>query len=348
MVEYSDFAVNSGPWTITGNDIENSNSGNIIINGDILPHLGGGGTYIGKLGNSIFRVVTAQLQGSSGFITVFDDLIPFITDDISFGTSTKVWKSLYVNTIYNAKHAGDWLPTTNGTVDLGSTTAEWNKVYANTIVGAKHEGDWLPTTNGIYNLGDPLTRWKTIYTDEVKIGSTLKKLTSSGSSIICSSHFIPEATNSNDLGSSSLKWDNLYIAGDINIGNTEKIYDGGSTRIYINSHFDPDINDAFDVGGSGLRFRKIFLTNQPDVGSDRRLKENIQPVSYGLKEVLNLNPVSFNLISDEAKQKQLGFLAQELKRIYLQLFMATKTKKCLALLTLNSSPSSPKLFRSSK
>jgi hypothetical protein len=45
--------------------------------------------------------------------------------------------------------------------------------------------------------------------------------------------------------------------------------------------------------------------------SDSRLKENVIPLSSGLSEVLKLNPVTYNFISDENKAKQIGLIAQE-------------------------------------
>jgi len=49
--------------------------------------------------------------------------------------------------------------------------------------------------------------------------------------------------------------------------------------------------------------------------SDRRDKENIAPLEYGLKEVLQLNPVSFNWKGKEEYGRKIGLIAQELKPI---------------------------------
>lgn len=47
--------------------------------------------------------------------------------------------------------------------------------------------------------------------------------------------------------------------------------------------------------------------------SDKRLKENIFKIPYGLNSVLALNPVQYNMIGHEANQ--LGFIAQEVQEI---------------------------------
>lgn len=50
--------------------------------------------------------------------------------------------------------------------------------------------------------------------------------------------------------------------------------------------------------------------------SDERLKENITDLGYGLNEILQLRPVSYNWINDTANQgTQFGFIAQEVQEI---------------------------------
>jgi hypothetical protein len=48
--------------------------------------------------------------------------------------------------------------------------------------------------------------------------------------------------------------------------------------------------------------------------SDKRLKKNITPLQYGLKEVLQLNPVMYNMKTEaDTKKKHIGLIAQEVK-----------------------------------
>lgn len=47
--------------------------------------------------------------------------------------------------------------------------------------------------------------------------------------------------------------------------------------------------------------------------SDRRLKTNIKPLTYGLPEVLKLNPVSYTFKADNSRQ--IGFIAQEVREV---------------------------------
>ena len=48
-------------------------------------------------------------------------------------------------------------------------------------------------------------------------------------------------------------------------------------------------------------------------GSDRRIKKDIVNTSFGLKEILQLRPVDYKLLS--SNENEIGFIAQEVKQI---------------------------------
>ncbi len=50
--------------------------------------------------------------------------------------------------------------------------------------------------------------------------------------------------------------------------------------------------------------------------SDRRLKENITPTHFGLADLMKVQTVDYNFITDEAKTVQTGFIAQDLDTVY--------------------------------
>jgi hypothetical protein len=78
--------------------------------------------------------------------------------------------------------------------------------------------------------------------------------------------------------------------------------------------------NAFIVG-SGLcatAANYTFVNNLCNVSggtSDCRLKENINPIPYGLSELTKLEPVSYNFKSDESKAIKYGFLAQCIQEV---------------------------------
>jgi hypothetical protein len=50
--------------------------------------------------------------------------------------------------------------------------------------------------------------------------------------------------------------------------------------------------------------------------SDSRVKKNIAPLQYGLNEILNLNPVVYNMVSEkDTDKKHIGLIAQEVKSV---------------------------------
>ena len=67
--------------------------------------------------------------------------------------------------------------------------------------------------------------------------------------------------------------------------------------------------------GTGILYSNagILTSTNP---SDSRLKENIEVLKYGLKDILKLRPVTYNWKKDEANQGiQFGFIAQEVQEI---------------------------------
>ena len=72
--------------------------------------------------------------------------------------------------------------------------------------------------------------------------------------------------------------------------------------------------------GSGTyNYRGAFANNTGTYSSvsDKRLKKNIEPIQYGLKDVLKFKPVSYFMENqnEDIDKKNLGFLAQDLEDI---------------------------------
>jgi len=70
--------------------------------------------------------------------------------------------------------------------------------------------------------------------------------------------------------------------------------------------------DAFwDLGAATYQWNNIYLVHNPIVSSDRRLKENIRKIGYGLEAIEKLRPVQFLKQGKES----LGFIAQEVNEV---------------------------------
>lgn len=107
----------------------------------------------------------------------------------------------------------------------------------------------------------------------------------------------------------------LHISGGrLRIG-TETIEDTGSNQLSIGSSLIPDTNNAFRLGNASNRWIGVWATNGTINTSDRREKKNIRNLKYGLKEVLQMNPVSFNWKNKNNPETKLGLIAQDVLKI---------------------------------
>ncbi|MFK8012188.1 MAG: tail fiber domain-containing protein [Marinicellaceae bacterium] len=97
-----------------------------------------------------------------------------------------------------------------------------------------------------------------------------------------------------------------------------RINNSGINRIDFNTNLEPQTDNVFDIGSSSFRFAamhatNINSTNPVNVTSDKRLKDNINELNYGLSEILSLKPVSYRLKNGGNDKKHLGLIAQEVE-----------------------------------
>jgi hypothetical protein len=109
----------------------------------------------------------------------------------------------------------------------------------------------------------------------------------------------------------------------------------------LGRHVEPFTNNAWDLGNATFRWRNIFLNNQPNVGSDRRIKENIKPLTYGLDAVMKFQPVQYNLIGNPKNDVTLGLIAQDVKVIIPEIVSVAETHKREGNDTRQSDPNAP-------
>ncbi len=105
----------------------------------------------------------------------------------------------------------------------------------------------------------------------------------------------------------------LHVAnGNLRIGSLEEFSDGGSYLIQVNSALAPLSDGSRTLGSSSFRWSTVYATNGVIQTSDKRMKKNIKKLNYGLNEIMQLNPVSFNWIDDPDNNNRLGLIAQEI------------------------------------
>lgn len=118
-------------------------------------------------------------------------------------------------------------------------------------------------------------------------------------------------------------WNGTTTGTIVEVGSVEFLEDG-INEIRVSDLFTPLSDASQDLGTTASRWTAVYATNGTIQTSDIRLKEDIQPLNYGLAEILKLRPVSFNwkeekvdnfIIPSSEKETKLGFIAQEVLEI---------------------------------
>jgi hypothetical protein len=94
----------------------------------------------------------------------------------------------------------------------------------------------------------------------------------------------------------------------------------------------PSIDNTYSLGKSGFRWSAVWSANGTIQTSDARLKTNIHPLQYGLKEVLQMRPVSYNWKNDASLAgPKIGLLAQEVKKLVPEVVVGDEEKENLGM-----------------
>ena len=109
--------------------------------------------------------------------------------------------------------------------------------------------------------------------------------------------------------------DALHVNGRIRMQTVEYFEDGGTSEIAVRGSLRPTADNTYDIGTSALRWDDVFATSGTVNTSDRNAKTNIEPTSYGLNEVMQLQPVKYNWKSRPNGDKKIGLIAQDLLEV---------------------------------
>ncbi|GLR15757.1 hypothetical protein GCM10007940_03720 [Portibacter lacus] len=109
--------------------------------------------------------------------------------------------------------------------------------------------------------------------------------------------------------------DALQVNGRIRFASIEYFEDGGSSEIASNGDLRPTTDNVYDLGTSTFRWDDVYATNGTINTSDIRNKDNVRDLSYGLKEILQLHPVTFTWKNNPHSATKVGLVAQELLEV---------------------------------
>lgn len=78
----------------------------------------------------------------------------------------------------------------------------------------------------------------------------------------------------------------------------------------------PTVDNNFSLGTASFRWSTVYATNNVISTSDARQKKNIEPLNYGIEEIMKMKPVTYQWINSSAgTHKMLGLLAQDVQKI---------------------------------
>ena len=93
----------------------------------------------------------------------------------------------------------------------------------------------------------------------------------------------------------------------------------------------PGQDNTYSLGNSTNRWTAVWAVNGAIQTSDARLKKNIKPLSYGLAEVMKLNPVGYNWIDPGDTKNKIGLIAQDVKKIIPEVVVGDEQKEKLGM-----------------
>jgi hypothetical protein len=220
--------------------------------------------------------------------------------DVSSGTGTKI-HSLYINAQSN-----------NGTMALGAAALQTAGTFGNGFALYQGTGgDTVLNAASGQTIGFKINNGTiaTLNSTGLGIGTTnpIVTLDVAGRARIDTAASTTPYLQLGQLGSLSANTA-LWCSGQIALAG--RLYFYYNWAIYTNSnlYFLYSGNPETGTGGAYCTPSGIW-TNASDI----KFKNNIENITYGLNEVLQLRPISYNLKELPDRRKQLGFIAQELK-----------------------------------
>lgn len=124
------------------------------------------------------------------------------------------------------------------------------------------------------------------------------------------------------------------IGTQVGLGSVEFIIDDLNATLF-SDNLTPAVDNSLTLGDAIYRWNTLFSTNGYTTTSDRRVKKDIQPISYGINDLMKLEPVSYKWkerINKTKLDKQaiiksgemvkpanddliIGFIAQDLNKV---------------------------------
>jgi len=242
-----------------------------------------------------------------------------LTNTTSGNGSASTGLTLDLETNFNAAFKNNWNNSATGFTfwtNNGSLTEKLRLTNA---------GHLIPSTNNTYTLGSSTNLWNRIYSTAINIG-TNDNITSDVAASYARTEMYGTAGSYIDFKDNSSDDYDARIIYSQNTGNFS-IENKNAKAIYFRTtdvdriiidqygHLFPAVSNTCQLGGTSNYWTAVYAVNGTIQTSDIRFKKNIQPLSYGLTEVLKLNPVKYQWKTDSLNQQKIGFIAQDVLNI---------------------------------
>jgi hypothetical protein len=118
----------------------------------------------------------------------------------------------------------------------------------------------------------------------------------------------------------------ILSTGNIGIGVTTP-----ADKLSVAGNIAPSADNTWTAGKNGARWTAVWAANGVIQTSDARLKTNIEPLQYGLKEVMAMRPVRYNWISNPGQPSNIGLIAQEVQKLVPEVVKGDAGKETLGM-----------------
>jgi hypothetical protein len=118
----------------------------------------------------------------------------------------------------------------------------------------------------------------------------------------------------------------ILNTGNVGIGDTNP-----ADKLTVNGVVAPSADNTYTLGKNGARWSAVWSANGTIQTSDARLKTNIKALPYGLNEIMQMHPVSYNWIDNSSQGNKIGLIAQEVEKLVPEVVVGNEQTEMLGM-----------------
>lgn len=101
----------------------------------------------------------------------------------------------------------------------------------------------------------------------------------------------------------------------------------GTAFMEVGGTWASNFNNADNLGSTTKRWNTVYATNGTINTSDAREKQNVQSLGYGLQQVMQMHPVTYEWKARPEQGRKIGFIAQELQTLVPEVVSDTEWRR---------------------